>query len=307
MKSRDESNDMRTIPPALQTRLDSGATNLCRCWIVTRRDGVIQGFTDHDEDVIVEGVTCRADTGFDGSEATARLGLSVDGAEISGALSDDALNESALAAGRYDAAQVDMHIVDWSEPALSVLMSRGHIGEVRREGAAFVAELRGLADRLAQETGRLYTPTCAADLGDARCGVDLDDPDFRGEGTVIALDGVSAFTVSGLAGFDDDWFTAGKLTFTSGANQGDAMEVKRHHTDGESVTVALWQAMAEAIAAGDTFVVTAGCDKRFETCRARFDNAINYRGFPHIPGNDFILRYANQGEPGHDGKSLQKD
>ena len=133
-------------------------------------------------------MTCRADTGFDGSEAVARLGLSVDGAEISGALSDDALNEYALAAGRYDAAQVDMYIVDWSEPALLVLMSRGHIGEVRREGGAFVAELRGLADGLAQETGRLYTATCSADLGDARCGVDLDDPAFRGEGAVIALE-----------------------------------------------------------------------------------------------------------------------
>src|SRR5258708_100948 len=102
---------MRHIPPALQAKLDSGATTLCRCWIVTRRDGVVQGFTDHDDDVIVDGVTCRADTGFDGSEATARLGLSVDGAEISGALYDEVLNESALAAGRYDAAQVDMYIV----------------------------------------------------------------------------------------------------------------------------------------------------------------------------------------------------
>jgi len=186
---------MRTIPPALQTKLDFGVTTLCRCWIVTRRDGAIQGFTDHDENVIVGAITCRADTGFDGSEAAARLGLSVDGAEISGALSDDALNESALAAGRYDAAQVDMYIVDWSEPSLFVLMSRGHIGEVRREGGAFIAELRGLADRLAQETGRLYTASCSADLGDARCGVDLDDPDFRGDGAVIALEGVSTFKV----------------------------------------------------------------------------------------------------------------
>jgi uncharacterized phage protein (TIGR02218 family) len=297
---------MRNIPPALQTKLDSGVTTLCRCWIVTRRDGVVQGFTDHDRDVIVEGVTCRADTGFDGSEATARLGLSVDGAEISGALSDDALNESTLAAGRYDAAQVDMHIVDWSEPSLHLLMSRGHIGEVRREGRAFVAELRGLADRLGQETGRLYTATCSADLGDARCGIDLDDAELRGEGVVSALNGISIFTASGLEAFDDGWFTAGKLTFTGGANDGYAMEVKRHHADGDSVSLALWQAFAEPIAEGDSFVVTAGCDKRFDTCRARFDNAVNFRGFPHIPGNDFILRYAIDGEAGHDGNSLKK-
>ncbi len=191
---------MRIIPSALQAKLNSGATTLCRCYILTRRDGVIQGFTDHDRDVLLNDVVCRADTGFSGSEAVARLGLSVDGSEVSGALSDDSLNEDALAAGRYDAAEVDMYIVDWSDPSLYVLLSRGHIGEVRREGIAFAAELRGLADALNAETGRLYTATCAADLGDARCGVDLDDPLYRGEGAVTAINGVSAFAASGLSG-----------------------------------------------------------------------------------------------------------
>jgi uncharacterized phage protein (TIGR02218 family) len=297
---------MRIIPSALQAKLDSGATTLCRCWILTRRDGVIQGFTDHDRDVMLNDVVCRADTGFAGSEAVARLGLSVDGIEVSGALSDDGLNEDALAAGRYDAAQVDMYIVDWSEPSLHVLMSRGHIGEVRREGIAFAAELRGLADALNAETGRLYTPTCTADLGDARCGVDLDDPLYRGAGAVTLLNGVSAFAASGLSDFADGWFTGGRLTFTDGANAGDAMEVKRHRVEGDAVTVELWQAMAMAVAPGDTFVVTAGCDKRFATCRDRFDNVLNFRGFPHIPGNDFLMRYALDGEAGHDGKSLKK-
>jgi uncharacterized phage protein (TIGR02218 family) len=297
---------MRIIPSALQAKLNAGATTLCRCYILTRRDGVIQGFTDHDRDVTLNDVVCRADTGFSGSEAVARLGLSVDGSEVSGALSDDSLNEDALAAGRYDAAQVDMYIVDWSEPSLHVLMSRGHIGEVRREGIAFVAELRGLSDALNAETGRLYTPTCAADLGDARCGIDLDDPLYGGEGTVTALNGVSAFTGSGLSDFADGWFTGGRLTFTSGANEGDAMEVKRHRVVGGAVIIELWQAMAMAVAPDDTFVVTAGCDKRFATCRDRFDNVLNFRGFPHIPGNDFLMRYALDGEAGHDGKSLKK-
>ena len=298
---------MRIIPSAMQAKLDGGATTLCRCYILTRRDGVIQGFTDHDRDVLLNDVVCRADTGFAGSEAVTRLGLAVDGAEVSGALSDDSLNEDALAAGRYDAAQVDMYLVDWSEPSLHVLMSRGHIGEVRREGAAFTAELRGLADALNAETGRLYTATCAADLGDPRCKVDLDDPLYRGAGAVTALNGVSAFIATGLSGFEDGWFGGGRLTFTSGANDGDAMEVKRHRNADDAVIIELWQAMAQPLGVGDTFAVTAGCDKRFATCRDRFDNVLNFRGFPHIPGNDFIMRYAVDGEPGHDGKSLKNN
>ena len=298
---------MRAIPSALQTKLNSGATTLCRCWVLTRRDGVVQGFTDHDEDVTLDGVVCRADTGLSGSEATTRLGLAVDGAEISGALSDDGLNEAALAAGRYDAARIDMFVVDWSEPALHVLMTRGQIGEVRREGRAFSAELRGLADQLAQETGRLYTATCAADLGDARCGVDLDDALYRGVGAVTALGGVSVLTVSGLNDFGDGWFSAGRIAFTGGANDGAAMEVKRHRVDEGGVVIELWQAMPEPVAIDDSFVVTVGCDKRFATCRNRFNNILNFRGFPHIPGNDFIMRYAIDGEPGHDGRSLTAD
>ena len=295
---------MRTILAAMQTKLDSGVTTLARCWLITRRDGVTQGFTEHDEDVFLDGIIYRAGSGLIGSEVTQKLGLAVDGSEVFGALSDNSLNEADLAAGRYDAAAVELWLVDWSEPELRVLLAKGTLGEVKREGPAFAAELRGLSQRLSEESGRLYTATCSADLGDARCTVDLTDPAFHGNGAVVALGATSRFTASGLGAFDDGWFTAGKLSFTGGANAGLSVEVKSHRKDG-TVTIELWQAMPEPIAAGDTFTVTAGCDKRFATCRDKFDNVVNFRGFPHIPGNDFVVRYPVAGEPGHDGKSMQ--
>jgi len=295
---------MRSIPSVLQAELDSGVTTLCRCWIVTRSDGVTQGFTEHDEDVVTGGVTCRAGSGLTGSEATAKLGLAVDGSEMSGALSDDTLNEDDLAAGRYDAAGVELWLVDWSEPDLRVLIAKGSLGEVKRAGPAFTAELRGLSQRLAEESGRLFTATCAADLGDARCTVDLGNAAYRGSGTVTALSAVSAFSASGLDAFDDGWFTAGKLTFSGGANAGLAMEVKLHRKNDGAVSFTLWQAMAQPIAVGDTFTVTAGCDKRFATCLNRFSNAANFRGFPHIPGNDFVISYPVPGGGGNNGSSI---
>lgn len=295
---------MRTIPAALQTKLDSGVTTLCRCWLVTRRDEVTLGFTDHDEDIVLDGVTCRAGTGLSGSEATQKLGLAVDSSEMSGALSDDSLNEDDLAAGRFDAAGVTLWLVDWSEPELRVLLAKGTLGEVRREGTAFSAELRGLSDRLAQSSGHLYTAACSADLGDGRCRVDLELAIYRGSGMVTAMSATSAFAASGLDDFHDGWFSAGKLTFTGGANAGLAVEVKSHRKSA-AVMLDLWQAMPEPIAPGDEFTVTAGCDKRFTTCHDRFNNVVNFRGFPHIPGNDFVIRYPVQGEPGNDGSSLQ--
>jgi uncharacterized phage protein (TIGR02218 family) len=254
--------------------------------------------------VPVDSVMCLAGSGLTGSEATQKLGLAVDGSEISGALSDEALNEGDLAAGRYDAAGVAIWLVDWSEPDLRVLLAKGALGEVRREGTAFTAEVRGLSQRLAEDSGRLYTATCSADLGDARCTVDLTSSTYRGSGAVVALSATSTFSASGLDAFDDGWFSAGKLSFTAGANAGLAMEVKSHDK-GEVTTIDLWQAMPEPIAPGDEFIVTAGCDKRFATCHDRFNNVVNFRGFPHIPGNDFVVRYPIAGEPGNDGSSLQ--
>jgi uncharacterized phage protein (TIGR02218 family) len=295
---------MRAIPSALQTKLDSGVTTLARCWKVMRRDGVVMGFTDHDRDLIVDGVTCRAGTGFTASEATSRFDLSVDGTEISGALADESLTEADLAAGRYDAADIESWLVDWSEPSLKLLTARGTLGEVRREGHAFTAELRGGAAQLSQESGRLYTARCGADLGDARCKFNLGNPAFHGSGAVASVEGTSGFVASGLDGFADGLFSAGRLSWTSGANLGLPIEIKLHAVVAGHARLTLWQAMAGPIAVGDTFSVTAGCDKRFVTCRDRFANTDNFRGFPHIPGNDFLIATPVQGAPGNDGLSL---
>ena len=185
-----------------------------------------------------------------------------------------------------------------------MLLASGALGEVRREGSAFTAEMRGLAHRLAEESGRLYTRGCSADLGDARCTIDLNLPQFRGEGSVASVGDASSFTVSGLGLFNDGWFTAGRLVWVNGSNAGVSVEVKRHSRTSAGVRLDLWQAMPQAIALADAFTVTAGCDKRFDTCRDRFANSVNFRGFPHMPGNDFVIRYPVAGEPGHEGGSL---
>lgn len=294
---------MRDIPSALQARLESGVTTLCHCWKLTRRDDVVQGFTDHDDDLVIDGVTYRAGTGFISSEATSRFDLSVDGAEIAGALSDDALLDSDLAAGRYDAASVETWLVDWSDVSLRVLTARSTLGEVKREGQSFSAELRGLADSLSQDSGRLFTARCSADLGDAHCRFDLVAAGLQGEGIVTLIESTSTIVADGLDEFDEGVFTGGRLTWTSSANAGLSVEIKEHRVASGHARLSLWQAVPEPIASGDTLTVAAGCDKRFVTCRARFNNVINFRGFPQIPGNDFVIASPDAGA-GNDGGSM---
>jgi uncharacterized phage protein (TIGR02218 family) len=174
---------------------------------------------------------------------------------------------------------------------------------VTREDGAFRAEIRGLAAALDEPQGGVFRPTCDADLGDARCTVDLTAPALRGNGTVKAVADRRRLTASGLGDYAAGWFERGRLTWTSGANAGRAVEVRAHRVCGATATFELWQPMHAAIAASDTFTVTAGCDKRFATCRERFDNALNFRGFPHMPGNDFALSYARAGD-GNDGSPV---
>lgn len=295
---------MRHLSEGLAAHLASGATTLCRCWRITRRDGIVQGFTDHDEDIVFDGTPFRAGSGFEGSEIETRLGFAVTGTELHGALSSDSLLEVDLSAGLYDDAKIELFLVDWSNPANRLLLRVGNLGEVRREDSAFSAEVRGIASRLDEECGRIFAATCDADLGDARCTVDLGDPAFRGEGTVLVVEGASLFRAGGLDAFADGWFAQGRLQWSAGANAGLAVEIKEHRIE-DGARLSLWQTMPQPLAPGDAFVVTAGCDKRAETCRAKFANMLNFRGFPHLPGNDFVIAYAVPGEPGNDGSPLR--
>lgn len=285
---------MKQLSADLQAHLDSGTTTLCWCWKLVRRDGVVQGFTDHDRNVVFDGVTYEAAAGFTASDIKDGVGLSVDNLEVSGALSSAALNENDLAAGVYDDAAISIYRVNWQAPEQRVTMRVGSIGEVRRTGAGFTAEVRGLAHYLQQPKGRLYQLTCDADLGDARCGIDLEQAAWRGTGEIVEALSARRFIVSGLDDFDHDHFTRGLVQFTSGVASGRGIEVKAHTKIAGVVTLDLWTALDAPPEAGTTLTVTAGCDKRFATCKARFANGVNFRGFPVMPGNQYLTKVARR-------------
>jgi len=286
---------MKDVPGALAAHVASGTTTLCWCWRLTRRDGEQLGFTDHDRDVTFDGTVFEAAAGMTASEMRDTVGLSVDNLEVTSAMTSDRLGEADLAAGLYDNAAVEIFRVNWAAPDQRVLMRSGNLGEVKRSGISFAAEVRGLAHGLQETKGRLFQDACDADLGDQRCKVALESAAFRGTGTLAAVASPRRFTASGLSLFESDWFTHGLVTFTSGAASGQQVEVKRHTNAAGVVTVELWSAARLPLTPGQTFTVTAGCDKRLATCRAKFANAVNFRGFPHMPGNDFLTAVNRPG------------
>jgi uncharacterized phage protein (TIGR02218 family) len=89
------------------------------------------------------------------------------------------------------------------------------------------------------------------------------------------------------------YFDNGKLTWLTGANAGLAMEIKTYTAiDGKFV---LYLSMPYPIELGDTYTVVPGCKKRFkDDCQTKFSNTINFRGEPHVPGNDAMLKVGGQ-------------
>jgi len=276
---------------------------LCWCWRITRSDGVGFGFTDHDRDLSFDDTIFESASGFTGTELSAAVGLSVDTLEVESALKSDRLSENDLVEGLFDNAVIEIYRVNWAEPAMRVLMRYGNLGEVSRSQHYFKAEVRGLAHALQQTQGRVIQYGCDADLGDARCGINLDSATYKGTGAVASVVDQRRFTASGLDGFDNDFFSRGLIRFTSGANEGLAAEVKVHSSLDSVVQFELWQTPPNALAEDDAFTVTAGCDKAHTTCRDKFGNLANYRGFPHVPGVDFALTYATNSSK-NDGGSL---
>lgn len=215
---------MRDVPEALAARIESGAARLCHAWIVTLSDGGRLGFTDHDRDLEVEGVTCRAACGWTAGAAHQELGLEAGLASAEGVLDIDGPVQAEIAAGCWDGARIEIWRLDWGEPALRVRIGVGQVSRMITAGGQLTLEMEGPLARLNRVVGRRFSRLCDAALGDARCGVDVQE--FPGQ----------------------------------------------------------------------------DCDKRFDTCRGVFANAANFRGFPDMPGDDFV--FARPGAAGrHDGGS----
>lgn len=283
---------MKSMPAALQAHLDEGTTTLAWCWRVTRRDGAVFGFTNHDRDLAFDGTAFEAEAGLTPAELRGGTDLSVDAQDAEGVLSSGRITETDILDGLWDGAAVEVWRVNWADTSQRVLLRRGALGQIRRGRLAFVAEVRSMAHKLNETTGRTFQYTCDAALGDARCRVNLEDAAYRGAGAVAAVVEGRGFLATGLSEFDPGWFALGTVTWGSGTNAGRVAEVAMHEVVPAGVRITLLEEPVRAIAPGDAFVIRAGCDKCRETCAAKFSNIVNFRGFPEIPGSSTMLRYA---------------
>ena len=268
----------RSVPSGLG--ITGETPSVARGWKVTLKDGSILGFTDHDENKLINGVTYLAASGMTASSIETSGALNVDNLEVEGMLVSPSITEQELIAGRWDHAAIEIFLFNWRDPAAGeIILRTGRLGELSADGKHFRAEIRGLTQQLQQSIGDVYQPACRADFGDDKCKFN--------KATVTTTTTVQTVTTNGLtitsAALTQpaDYFGAGELTWTTGANVGLKGEVKSSLVG--SITLQIPPAYMPAI--GDGFSVVAGCRKRaIEDCQTKFNNLLNFRGEPDLPG-----------------------
>lgn len=290
---------MRDLSASLKSHLAGPATTLTHCWKITRADGVVLGFTDHDRSLMADDTLFVPQDSGDLTAIDQSADLSVDNASLDAVLSSDKISADDLRSGRFDGARIDIYRVNWQDPTQFLLLKTGTFGDVVRSRDGFRVEIRGLTHALDRPVGRVYQYQCDARLGDERCGVDLNDPAYWREGVIDVGSSRQSLRLPGISGAPEGFFTHGVARFLSGELAGLTRSIRAHRAAPQTV-IDLWTPLPEVPPAGAALRVTAGCDRLPETCRTKFQNYLNFRGFPHMPGNDFVTLYPLRGE-NHDG------
>ena len=287
-----------TAPAALKIAAQQQATTLGYFWKISRVDGEVYGFTNINEDRTYGGVLYKAATGFLATNVNKTNNLASDNVNVQGPL--DSVNASDITRedlfeGRLRGATLEIFKADYNDIANTIwTFFTGTIGEVTEKGNTFEVEVLALDHKLRQSIGRVIGPLCDAEFADARCGLAAGTFTFSGAVTAVTDNATFFDTVTpAITGKAADYFGAGVLTWTGGANAGLKADIKAF-SGARKFT--LYDPMPNDIQAGDTFDALAGCRlRRGADCRDKFDNVINHRGFPDIPGDKFLIRYAHPG------------
>lgn len=270
-------------------------THRARCWRIERTDGFVLAVTDHDEDLVIDSVTYRSAEGLSPSAISQEASAAVANSEASGFLKVGGITEEDVYAGLWDGASIEIFEVDYTDLSAGVmLLQRGSLGEFEVGRNTFKAEMRGLVQRLQKPVGRVVTKGCPWVFGDpSTCRVDLGP--LTETGTITSVESQRSFADSSRVE-PADYFGAGLMTITSGANEGVSVEIYSY----EEGQFTLHLPLPYEILVGDTYSVVPGCRKRFqEDCRGKWNNINNFGGFPHLPGTDKVL-----GLGGTEGTSL---
>jgi uncharacterized phage protein (TIGR02218 family) len=250
------------------------------------------GVTNIDRDIVYDGVTYKASTGGLPTNLRTTSDMSVSTMGHDGVFTDDVdITKYDIHTGRLDFAEVEVFLIDYEYPEYGkMIQTSGFMGQLQLQEEAYTAEFNSLNEVLVKDVTKSIGNLCKNTLGDSRCQVNLAAYTSAGSVTAVGANVRDQFTDAAVTG-SDAYYRNGVITFTSGANAGVPMEVLSYSS--VSHTFVLYEGLSFDIEVGDTYTATAGCDKRFVTCK-QFSAQVNFDAFPHVPGNSVLTEVGNQ-------------
>lgn len=178
---------MKTISSALDTHLNGEVTTIATCWKIVRRDGVVFGFTDHDQDLVVDGITYEAESSYSRTAISSTSDFGVANLDVTGVFDSEKITEYDMRNGLFNRAEVYIFVVNWADTSQGIMkVRRGWFGEVNLQSdGQFTTEIRGLEQALTGNWIELFSAECRNDFCDARCR--LNKNDYTNYGTVTSL------------------------------------------------------------------------------------------------------------------------
>jgi uncharacterized phage protein (TIGR02218 family) len=278
---------VRTLPAALEEALSRDVLTLAMLYTITRTDGLVVRLAGHDRDLKVGSVVWSAAASLDQSSYEQAQGLGTTSTSLTGALSSDAFTDADLIAGRWIGARVSVAVTDWTAPTFAFELWSGRIAASTRKDQAFEIALEGIEAAFARTIGRRFTRQCDARLGDARCGIDLSsDSRFQANVTLAGVTGDRAISTAVPSGLLHARLKAGTIRFSSGPLAGLTFAIEDVRAETATLALTLAAPMPVMPSAGDTAIISIACDGALGTCRDVFANVINFRGCPHMPGDN---------------------
>lgn len=281
---------MKNLSSATLAHLAGETTTYAIFIKITRKDATVKAFTSHVSDVVYDSVTYKSSSGLALTNVESSVGKGVNNANAYGLIDSVDITDIDLITGKYDDASVEVFMLNYNDLTQDkVGHFKGFIGEVQQGRKYFESEVRSLIQRAFQLIGKTTQASCRANLGDSDCSVNLAS--FTFSGTVLASSSKTAFTTStaSIVSQAENYFAYGKLTFTSGDNNGISAQVRTNNS-ALPMTFTLMDLLPYVPGVGDSFTLIAGCDKRLTTCINKFNNVLNFRGEPYVPGADAVLR-----------------
>lgn len=280
---------MRTIPTNLQAHLSDDWATLAICARVTRRDGLVLGLTTALDDLRLGGVTYHGAAAIQSTALHQSAGGGIDNLTVQGLLSSDRITDADLRGGYYDGAELLLFLCDYRDlSAGTVTLLRGHLGNVTITDGQYQMEVRALSQHLAQQVGDLTSLTCRVKrLGDSQCKLGMSGSRFTR--SVLTITDEYTLTFGGDTQ-PSGYYGYGLVTWQNGLNVGLSKEIKQHTlVNGNSALIVLQEPFPQPVVNGDVAILEMGCDRTWARCQA-LSNAVNFRGEPHLPGVDQLIK-----------------